>query len=80
MKECDRDTAGGVVAEEFDEATLPLLFKAARWERTFQTTKTEHIGGGWVSVHAVHSDENRGFSVSLGACQIGAIGKPKTVP
>lgn len=36
---------GGAVAEEFDEATLPLLFKAARWERTLQMTKIEHIEG-----------------------------------
>lgn len=30
MQECDRDTTGGVAVEEFDEATLLLLFKAAR--------------------------------------------------
>lgn len=38
MKECDRDTRGGVVVEEFDEATL--FFRAARWDRTLQTIKT----------------------------------------
>lgn len=38
VKECDRDTTGGVTVE-FDEATLLLLFKAARWERTLRTTQ-----------------------------------------
>lgn len=55
--------------EEFDEATLPLLFKAATWERTLHTTKTQHRGGGGVSLHAV----DRGFKVSSGVCNFGAI-------
>ena len=33
LKECNCDTTGGAVAQEFD-ATLPLLFTAATWERT----------------------------------------------
>lgn len=68
MKECDRDTTGGVVAEEFDEATLLLLFKAARWERTFQTTttttttKTEtHRGSTGQYACSVHKQELTSF-------------------
>lgn len=44
LKECDRDTSGGADVEEMGGATLLLLFRAARWERTFSDRWTEHSG------------------------------------
>lgn len=38
LKECERDTASGGGAATLEETTLPLLFRAARWERTFTNT------------------------------------------
>lgn len=53
LKECERDMRGGGAAAECDVAMLPLLFRAARCERTLQTTqKEEHSAGAWVSLHA----------------------------
>lgn len=40
LKDCDRDTGGGA-----EGATLLLLFRAARWERTFQTTRAQRAAG-----------------------------------
>lgn len=38
LKECERDMGGGGAAAGGGVAMLPLLFKAARCERTLQTT------------------------------------------
>lgn len=38
LKECERDMGGGGAAVGGGVAMLPLLFKAARCERTLQTT------------------------------------------
>lgn len=81
LKECDRGTMGGVVAEVLDEAMLPLLFKAARWERTLQTTKQNTLGeDGSVCMQCTWARTGVSGYLSLGVFQIGAIREPKTGP
>ena len=75
----DRDTTGGVEVEKFDEDTLLLLFRAARCKRTFQTTKTEHIGEGRSVCMQLIQTRTGASQVSLGARQIGVIKKLETV-
>lgn len=82
LKECDRDTTGGVAAAaavEFEEATLTLLFNAARWERTLRTTRTHREGDGSVCMQSTLT-KTGALWVSLGVCQVGAKQEPKTDP
>lgn len=68
--------------EEFDEATLPLLFKAARCERTFQTTTTKKEQCrrmGQSACKGTRAQQQRLLCIFRGF-QTGAMQEPKTVP
>lgn len=90
LKECERDAASGDAAAEFEETTLPLLFSAARWERTLRDNnnnnkkkekENKRHWGGRVSLHAVQFKQGRaGLRVSLGGFQIGAMRGPDSDP
>lgn len=72
LKECERDTASGDAAAEFDETTLPLLFSAARWERTLrddnnkEKRKQETLGRKGQSACSAFKQGRAGLRVSLG--------------
>lgn len=74
---------GGGGAAAVGGAMLPLLFTAARCERTLQTydtQKEEHSAGAWVSLHARASQQAGAFWVISVGLGIKAIQEPETVP
>lgn len=66
LKECERDAARGDEAAALEETTLPLLFRAARWERTFTKTTRDIGEEGSVRMQARSSTDRQTDGQAVG--------------